>query len=72
MSKIEEMAERYSFIEEGIDFNGNPYKDYYSQKYEGYIAGVNAVLKEIEKLTCLSGEALKIYLPRKIKELKGE
>lgn len=39
---------------------------------DGYIAGATAVIEGIEELTCLSGEALKTYLPRKIKELKGE
>jgi hypothetical protein len=61
MSKIEELAS-------AAGYNGISKEAFES----GYIAGATAVLEGIEKLTCLSGEALKMYLPRKIKELKGE
>lgn len=61
MSKIEELAN-------AVGYDGISKKAFES----GYIAGATAVLEGIEELTCLSGEALKMYLPRKIKELKGE
>lgn len=49
MKSIKEKAEEYSFIEEGIDLKGVPYKDYNNDKMGGFEAGANYVLNEIEK-----------------------
>ena len=51
MKSIKEKAEEYSFIGEGTDSKGEIYKDYNSYKYEGFEAGANYVLEQIEKLT---------------------
>lgn len=61
MSTIEELAST-------AGYDGVSKKAFVS----GYIAGANAVIEGIEELTCLSGEALKTYLPKKIRELKGK
>ena len=50
MATIKEMAEDYSFIAEGTDATGEIYKDYNSNKYEGFIAGAKYVLECIENL----------------------
>lgn len=47
MKSIKEEAEEFSFIEEGTDLNGNPYKDYNSYKMDGFKKGANYVLKQI-------------------------
>lgn len=36
---LEEAAEEFSFISEGVNSSGEPYKDYDSGKLEGFIAG---------------------------------
>lgn len=48
MKSIKEKAEEYSFIEEGTDLKGVPYKDYNNYKMEGFEAGANYVLDVVE------------------------
>lgn len=44
---LEEAAEKFSFISEGVDSSGEPYKDYDSGKLEGFIAGAEWMSKQI-------------------------
>ena len=48
MKSIKEKAEEYSFIKEGIDPSGIQYRDFNINKQEGFEAGANYVLEEIE------------------------
>lgn len=48
MKSIKEKAEEYSFIGEGTDLKGVLYKDYNNYKMEGFEAGANYVLDEVE------------------------
>ena len=72
MSKIEKMAEDYSFIGKGTDAKGEIYKDYNNYKYEGFIVGANAVIKEFEPLISLLRSGARKLFEEKFKELKGE
>lgn len=49
MKSIKDKAEEYSFIGEGIDLKGVPYKDYNNYKMDGFEAGANYVLECIEE-----------------------
>ena len=51
MKSIKEKAEEYSFIKQGVDHSGIQYRDFNINKQEGFEAGANYVLDEIEKLT---------------------
>lgn len=70
MATIKEMAEDYSFIGEGTDAKGEFYKDYNSDKNEGFVAGANAVIKEIKPLIKLLRGDVRTLFEEKIKELK--
>lgn len=50
MKSIKEKASEYSFVNKGIDETGNYYEDYSVVKLDGFIAGANYVLEEIEKV----------------------
>ena len=49
MKSIKEKASEYSFVNKGIDENGNHYEDYSVVKLDGFIAGANYVLDAIEE-----------------------
>ena len=51
MKSIKEKSEEYSFIKEDIDPSGVQYRDFNINKQEGFEAGANYVLEQIEKLT---------------------
>lgn len=72
MATIKEMADDYSFIGEGTDAKGKFYKDYNSDKNEGFIAGANAVIKEIQSLMKLLRSDTTTLFKEKIKELQGK
>ena len=48
MKSIKEKASEYSFVNKGIDENGNHYEDYSVVKLDGFIAGANYVLDVVE------------------------
>ena len=50
MKSIKEKAEEYSFIKQGIDPSGIQYRDFNINKQEGFEAGANYVLNEIENI----------------------
>lgn len=50
MKSIKEKASEYSFVNKGIDETGNYYEDYSVVKLDGFIAGANYVLEEIENV----------------------
>ena len=49
MKSIKEKAEEFSFMEEGTDLNGVPYKDYNSYKMDGFEKGANYVIDVLEE-----------------------
>ena len=51
MKSIKEKAEEYSFIRQGIDPVGIQFREFNIDKQEGFEAGANYVLEQIEKLT---------------------
>jgi len=48
MKSIKEKAEEYSFIRQGVGSSGIQYRDFSINKKDGFIAGANYVLGEIE------------------------
>jgi hypothetical protein len=74
MKSIKEKAEEYSFIGQGIDPSGIQYRDFNMNKQEGFEAGANYVLEEIEEFqklfsTCMNSHA-NGYLKSVIEQLK--
>ena len=50
MKSIKEKAEEYSFIKQGINSSGIQYRDFNLNKQEGFKAGANYVLEQVENI----------------------
>ena len=71
MKSIKEKASEYSFVNKGIDETGNYYEDYSVVKLDGFIAGANYVLEQIEdSLQEFSNYEDSIIISRIIEQLK--
>ncbi len=50
MKSIKEKAEEYAFIKQGIDPVGIQFREFDANKQDGFVAGANYVVEEIENL----------------------
>ena len=50
MKSIKEKAEEYAFIKQGIDSAGIQFREFDTNKQDGFEAGANYVVEEIENL----------------------
>ena len=76
MKSIKEKADEYAFIKQGIDSVGIQFREFNINKHDGFVAGANYVLEQLEEFLNLYGvysmtSSTRAYLKDMIKQLKS-